>query len=409
MTVTTTHQEEGVVSRKLYNHISPRISDLDMEVIQSIPLGGNWKDIPLHVAKKSARISQIRESGGRTTYYGRLRYDLPSYTINTYFNRPGNGTFIHPIQDRLISFREAARLQSFPDSFKFLGTYSSIFKQIGNAVPPLLAKALGGRIPKGNVIDLFCGCGGLSLGLSNAGHNPLIGIDNNSNMLQTYAHNHPNALIIESDLSQIIEFESIFDRIKNYLCGSNIRILAGGPPCQGFSTAGKWNISDSRNRLVFSMIRFAQRLQPDFILIENVVGLKGMGGGQALDGIIAALDAIGYYSNYFILYAEQYGVPQRRRRLFIIASKNGIIPTLPQPDFERVKRGRRRYPPEITDTGLLTPITVFEAISDLPSLDSGSGDWEQYYPDKYELTGYQKLMRGELNYEQFIKERITET
>ena len=84
----------------LYNHVTSSLSPLDLEIIKSVPPGGNWKDIPLDVAEKSARIMQIRESGGRTTYYGRLRNELPSYTINTYFHRPGNGTFIHPDQDR---------------------------------------------------------------------------------------------------------------------------------------------------------------------------------------------------------------------------------------------------------------------------------------------------------------------
>ncbi|MHA1928039.1 MAG: DNA cytosine methyltransferase, partial [Candidatus Thorarchaeota archaeon] len=123
----------------LYNHVTSNLSTLDLEMILNVPPGGNWKDIPLEIAKKSVRLMQIRESGGRTTYYGRLRNDLPSYTISTYFNRPGNGTFIHPTQHRLISFREAARLQSFPDHYRFLGSNSSKLKQIGNAVPPLLA------------------------------------------------------------------------------------------------------------------------------------------------------------------------------------------------------------------------------------------------------------------------------
>ena len=127
----------------LYNHVCAKLSEFDMEVIRTVPPGGNWKDVPVEIASKSSRLTQIRRSGGRTTYYGRLQRDLPSYTINTYFNRPGNGTFIHPTQDRLISQREGARLQSFPDRFRFLGSTTSIFKQIGNAVPPLLAKVKG--------------------------------------------------------------------------------------------------------------------------------------------------------------------------------------------------------------------------------------------------------------------------
>ncbi|MHA1577875.1 MAG: DNA (cytosine-5-)-methyltransferase, partial [Candidatus Thorarchaeota archaeon] len=83
----------------LHDHVTSKLSELDMEIIRAVPSGGNWKDIPIEIAQKSARIMQIRESGGRTTYYGRLRNDLPSYTISTFFNRPGNGTFIHPEQN----------------------------------------------------------------------------------------------------------------------------------------------------------------------------------------------------------------------------------------------------------------------------------------------------------------------
>ncbi len=94
-----------------------------MEMIRSVPQGGNWQDIPEKVVEKSARLTQIRNSGGRTTYYGRLSNNLPSYTVNTYFNRPGNGTFVHPHHDRLISLREAARLQSFRYDDRFRGSY----------------------------------------------------------------------------------------------------------------------------------------------------------------------------------------------------------------------------------------------------------------------------------------------
>ena len=109
-------------------------------MVKHIPEGGNWRNIPETVPSK--RLDQIRKSGGRTTYYGRLRNDKPSYTISTYFNRLGNGCYIHPNQDSLISLREGARLQSFKDSFYFCGPKTSIYKQIGNAVPPLLGRTI---------------------------------------------------------------------------------------------------------------------------------------------------------------------------------------------------------------------------------------------------------------------------
>ncbi|MBE0526658.1 MAG: DNA cytosine methyltransferase, partial [Candidatus Thorarchaeota archaeon] len=126
-----------------------------MEVVINVSQGGNWTNLPDSTVAKSARLTQIKKSGGRTTYYGRLNNSMPSYTINTYFNRPGNGTFIHPEQNRLISMREAARLQSFPDNYRFFGSSSSKYKQIGNAVPPLLARSIGSMISRGVCIDLF--------------------------------------------------------------------------------------------------------------------------------------------------------------------------------------------------------------------------------------------------------------
>src|SRR5690606_3549664 len=104
----------------------------------------NWQNIPDNIPSK--RLEQIRRSGGRTTYYGRLKYDQPAFTITTYFNRLGNSSNLHPEQQRMISIREGARLQSFMDNFVFYGSKASQYKQIGNAVPPLLAKAVAETI-----------------------------------------------------------------------------------------------------------------------------------------------------------------------------------------------------------------------------------------------------------------------
>lgn len=165
----------------VFNHYASSLSDLDMQIIRCVPPGGNWKNIPESVP--SQRLAQIRESykagkGSRSTYYGRLRPELPAYTINTYFNRPGNGCNMHYDQDRTLSQREAARFQSFPDSFEFIGSLGAINNQIGNAVPPLLAYQIAKEIPyKGQFVDLFCGAGGLALGFIWAGWIPIIGND----------------------------------------------------------------------------------------------------------------------------------------------------------------------------------------------------------------------------------------
>ena len=132
----------------LYNHVSHKIGNYAKELASHIPEGGNWKNIPLSISDR--RLDGIRATGGRTTYYGRLRWDAPSYTIATYFNHVGNGCNLHPSQQRVISTREAARLQSFPDWYVFEGEYVKFhsdplqdkYEQCGDAIPVLLVRAL---------------------------------------------------------------------------------------------------------------------------------------------------------------------------------------------------------------------------------------------------------------------------
>ena len=117
------------------------MSDKEKDFIKFIPPEGNYKDIPDEIS--TPRILRIKKTGGRTTTYGRLHPEKFSATINTYFNRPNVGTNFHHEFDRLITPREALRIQSFPDNFVI--SYSSkrsLFRQIGNAVPPRLSSVL---------------------------------------------------------------------------------------------------------------------------------------------------------------------------------------------------------------------------------------------------------------------------
>jgi DNA (cytosine-5)-methyltransferase 1 len=122
-------------------HFHPTMSQRDASYVKHIPPGGNYEDIPVEL--ETPRITRIKVTGGRTTCYGRLHPDRPAYTINTYFNRPNVGANYHHAQERLITVREALRLQSFPDFFEptFLNQ-RELHTQIGNAVPPLLGEAL---------------------------------------------------------------------------------------------------------------------------------------------------------------------------------------------------------------------------------------------------------------------------
>ena len=392
-------------SKVLYNHVSTSLSALDMEMIQSVPEGGNWQDIPERVIQKSERLTQIQRSGGRTTYYGRLKNILPSYTINTYFNRPGNGTFIHPEQDRLISLREAARLQSFSDRFRFLGSFSSRFKQIGNAVPPFLARAIATLFRPGRVIDLFSGAGGLSEGFVQVGHEVILATDFNSNMCKTYAYNHPTTKVIQADLQRTTQSHELLDEIERILAGKHLNALIGGPPCQGFSTAGNRNKLDSRNSLVFRMLELVHILMPENVVIENVPGLKWMQQGQVLSSIVKTLENDAYSVNVLNLRAEEYGVPQRRRRVFIVGKRNGDCEVAPRGLFAPIVRGKTRDDVKFGSNDLPPPVSVSEAISDLPPINSGGGADLIEYDLSWTESDYQRLMRESLTFGDFITKR----
>lgn len=122
-------------------HECPRMSDTDRELVRHIPPGGNYRDIPDELSL--GRVHKFKQTGGRTTTYGRLHPDKPAYTINTYFRRPNVGCNFHYEEPRLISPREAMRLQALPDHFELCyNTQDERNSFIGNAVPPLLGHAI---------------------------------------------------------------------------------------------------------------------------------------------------------------------------------------------------------------------------------------------------------------------------
>lgn len=373
---------------KLYNHKTGTLSDLDLEMVKSVPEGGNWKNIPESVPSK--RLEQIRKSGGRTTYYGRLRWDKPSYTITTYFNRPGNGCFIHPDdgtlsnpQHRLLSYREAARLQSFPDSFRFYGTKTSMYKQIGNAVPPLLAYALAKNFNVKNAIDLFCGCGGLSYGFEMAGVNIIAGNDIEKHFMETWGRNHSGMPIIGN-----ISDKSVKDKICEIALKNNVDIIIGGPPCQGFSTAGWRQAEDPRNSLWKDYLDIVSTVRPKFFLIENVTGLLSTShkGQPVLENMKKAFGALGYNLQHKKLCSEDYGVPQLRRRVFIVGTHTSANKPFVFPEKYTSK-----------------PVTVSEAIKSLPPLSSNDGNEEITIPLHQIQNIYEEWLIGNTTVENLIK------
>ena len=126
-------------SSALYNHKAPRLGSINLERLKYIPQGGSWRDIPYELLP--AGLKRARRSD-HTRRYGRLDPDGLCSTILTKCD-PHWGSFFHPTQERTLTVREAARIQSFPDCFRFLGSLTEQYEQVGNAVPPLLAKAIG--------------------------------------------------------------------------------------------------------------------------------------------------------------------------------------------------------------------------------------------------------------------------
>jgi DNA (cytosine-5)-methyltransferase 1 len=386
------------------DHYSAGLSALDLEMIRAIPIGGNWKNIPHSIP--SRRLDQIRESfargeGSRSTYYGRLRPDAPSYTINTYFTRPGNGCHIHYDQDRVLSHREAARLQSFPDRFAFAGSRADVATQVGNAVPPLLAYQVAMQLGEPGVfVDLFAGAGGLALGFTWAGWKPLVANDISTRFLQTYADNvHRD--VVPGDIREPGVADEVVLRTKAAYAewASSRLIVLGGPPCQGFSTAGRMrSVDDERNHLFRDYRGLIDRLEPDLFLFENVPGLLNMDRGRVFEMICSILGERTSDLAVWTLRGEQFAVPQRRTRVFIVGTREVQAPAPPTPVTA--------YPKDSSDEAV-TP-SVAEAIGDLPALVAGQdGSLLRYVCEP--RNPYQSLMRSRSSAAEFLGHYPTPT
>ncbi len=228
------------------------------------------------------------------------------------------------------------------------------------------------------VLDLFCGCGGLSLGFMQAGYQIVAGIDSWQDALDTFAFNHQGAKAIQADLFHISPQE-----IKQQYDIHHVDIIIGGPPCQGFSIAGKRMIDDERNQLYKSFVEFVKFYQPQAFLMENVPNIISMGKGSIKEQIVQDFSALGYTVSHKILLAADFGVPQNRKRAFFIGFKNGQCFEFPKPNTNQI-------------------ITCQEAISDLPELSLENG---ADYPIEPQ-SNFQVLMRQ--NSKGIYQHQITE-
>lgn len=184
---------------------------------------------------------------------------------------------------------------------------------------------------KPTVLDLFCGAGGLSKGFEMAGFEVVLGIEKDPVFMSTFKRNHPSATL-NGDHIDIRELtaKTILEKVGN----RKIDLMIGGPPCQGFSMAGRRDPKDPRNSLFKHYARLVRALKPKWFVMENVPGLlkAKTAKGESVDAIIRAeFEKSGYQVKPFILLAANYGVPQKRKRLFYIGTNTGLPITAPEP------------------------------------------------------------------------------
>lgn len=167
------------------------------------------------------------------------------------------------------------------------------------------------------MVDLFCGAGGLSLGFSQEGFMTALANDIEPCCVDTYAHNHP-----ETPRDHIVlgDIRDVVDHLEELLAGKSIDVIVGGPPCQGFSMANRQRlIDDPRNHLYKSFVEVVKRVQPRFFVMENVKGMLSVA-----DQVIEDFNEIGYAAECHVLNAKDYGIPQNRERLIYIGNRVGI-------------------------------------------------------------------------------------
>jgi DNA (cytosine-5)-methyltransferase 1 len=208
-------------------------------------------------------------------------------------------------------------------------------------------------------IDLFCGVGGFSLGFAQSGFNVIAGIDADPVNVSTYSRNFPTTRTLQSDISRLTGSQ------LRRMCGLNektqIDVLLGGPPCQGFSVIGKRNLDDPRNALVGEFCRLVIELKPRYFVLENVAGLMFTSTRSVLERALNGLRKEGYewVSPIRVLDAQDFGIPQRRRRVFVLGFRAGEMA------------------PKYPETNGHTRPTVWDAISDLQKV----GNMRALYSD----------------------------
>ncbi|MFV8808010.1 DNA cytosine methyltransferase [Aerococcus urinaeequi] len=199
-----------------------------------------------------------------------------------------------------------------------------------------------------NYVDLFSGAGGLSLGFEMAGFNNVFSVEYDKKIAESYKKNFPTHNLLVKDIQEITD-----DEIITLQHNQEVDVVIGGPPCQGFSLAGRIGrsfVEDKRNYLFKEFVRVVKIIDPPMFVMENVARILSHNKGETIKELTNEFKKIGYNVQYKVLQAADYGVPQKRQRIFIVGTKNKEF----------------NFP-----TPIGTTITVKEAIGDLPPLKNG--------------------------------------
>lgn len=230
------------------------------------------------------------------------------------------------------------------------------------------------------VIDLFCGAGGLSAGLEMAGFRVVVGNDHFEAAGETFSKTHPHATFIPGPIQEL-SVEKLLE--VSGLQPGELKVLVGGPPCQAYSVYNhQRGMHDERASLFKEYLRIVEGMQPEWIVMENVAGIFSIGGGEAVHAIKSELRALGYEVKEQVLKAEEFGVPQERRRVVFIGNRMGLPVSHPSPTHG-------------PGDGLLPYVTIHDAISDLPCLENGETANEAPYASEAK-GAFQRWARGNL-------------
>lgn len=319
------------------NHSTRAYSGVVLERLEKLPPGGKMGDLPEHLQHKSFIRVGAKKTGGPNLRLLRLEYDKPALTITAYiFNK-----FVHPVENRYITPREAACLQDFPLYYEFKGTLGEVQKQIGNAVPVKLAKALANSVANYfqrknitgqlDIASYFTGAGGFDLGFEQASTEIIsfktkFTTDIEVAVEKTIKTNRPDWNFLRGDIRELSP-----EVVKKYI-GKNPDIIIGGPPCQPFSVAGKQEATQNPlGELYRDYIRQIADLQPSIVIMENVYGMAQVKSIDMIKEIYKSFKEIGYQITHKELLAADFGTPQKRRRLFFVAAKDLHLFEFPQP------------------------------------------------------------------------------